>query len=337
MRETAPAPWRRGPIAADVAKQGIGQRASAKAMNEEQKRNMRWLAVFLAAAIVWPDAVLAADTLGDVICNVRNSGTAYPPLVNAIAYIAGGFLIVRGFLLLKRHAENPNQSVVAGIAHCVGGGLLLALPAVVRVLQYTVLSSVASNQGGCLPGTVGAASALDVIMQNLVNNIYGPMFSLVSVIGLLVGITFVIKGLLAGVKTGTDPRAASPKSIINNLVIGAILISLSTIAPDILKTLFGSGTMEKMSDFSSVINWSGIVGSANTAADKTVQAILGFIQIIGGIAFLRGWLIVKAAVEGGGQATIPQGLTHIIGGAMAVNIYTMLKIFNATFGVNIIK
>lgn len=302
-----------------------------------------WVFLFSIVILLFPEIVWAqaAKTLGDLFCNAKQAGSSYPALLNAIAYTAGAFLGVRSLLLFKRHAENPSQpQIVAGIAHFIGAGFLLSLPFFIGVVQNSLFAGgvVGGWANGCAAGAVVGASSLDVMMQNLVKNIHGPMFKLLSMISVIVGLTFIVKGLFAGVKTGTDPRASSPKIIIVNLVIGAILISIGSVLPDILKTLFGDASVSNMSSFSGIA-WSSFVGSGvnTTAADNTVKAILAFIQIIGGISFLRGWLIVKAAVEGGGQATIPQGVTHIVGGAMAINIDAMLKIIDKTFGTGIIN
>ncbi len=297
---------------------------------------------FFVALFFHPSSVWAQNTLGTLLCNAKDAGTSYPLILNAIAYIAGAFLTVRAVLLFKRHAENPNQSqIVAGVAHAVGAAFLLSLPLFAGVIQESILGSVTGTwDGACTEGGVVSASALDVMMQNLVTNIHGPMFKLLSMLSVIIGLTFIVKGLFAGVKTGTDPRASSPKTIIVNLVIGAVLISIGGVLNDLLLTIFGGTTASpsNMRNFSGIA-WSTFVGSGvdTIAADNTVKAILAFIQIIGGIAFLRGWLIVKAAVEGGGQATIPQGVTHIVGGAMAVNIDVMLKIIDNTFGTGIIN
>jgi hypothetical protein len=45
---------------------------------------------------------------------------------------------------------------------------------------------------------------------------------------------------------------------------------------------------------------------------------------------------MKNMVEGNNQATMAAGLTHIIGGALAINIFPTLRLFNNTFGVNFI-
>ncbi|MDD2325536.1 MAG: hypothetical protein PHW63_06010 [Alphaproteobacteria bacterium] len=281
-----------------------------------------------------------ASSFGQIICNARLVGSGYLTVLNAGSFIVGLFLAVRGVLLLKLHAENPNSpQVTKAVAHLMGGGLMMSLPEIAGVLQRS-LFTVGSGAGnfGCTPGATGTAVSLDVMMQNFVKNIYAPVSVLVALLGGMVGAYFIAKGLLSGAKVGSDPRAGSPKTIITHLVIGAILISLSTMLPSVISTLFGSSaTVSNVSSFTG-IQWSKFVGTGVSvdAINKTTQAILAFIQLIGLIAFLRGWLIVKTAIDGG-QATIPQGITHIVAGAMAVNIDLMLNVIDETFGTGLVN
>ena len=293
--------------------------------------------VFLFVPVESQAAV--ADTFGQIICNAKDPGSFYTKLLSAIGYVIGVFLVLRGVLLLKKNSDTGGQtSSVVGIAHLLAGGALFALPSFTLVIQETLFSGLSGSAGGCSPGGVASgAQGLDVMMQNFVKNIHNPIFSLIAVLGYVIGATFIFTGLLRMAKAGTDPRAANPKDIIVLFVIGSVLLSISSALPIMLSTLFGSPGVSSMTSFQG-IDWSGIVGSgANTAAaDNTIKAILAFVQIVGGIAFLRGWLLVKKATEGG-QATIAQAATHIIGGAMAINIDVMLKIIDTTFGTGLIN
>ncbi len=299
-----------------------------------------FVALFLLV-VFWPaEAAAAQATLGQIICNIKDNLAAYPKILNFAAYTIGLFLVVRGVLLLKKHGENPSQpQIVPAVAQLTGGALLLSLRPLTRILQKTIFSSKDAAGGfGCKPGDpVGSVVGLDQMMTNFVKNVYEPIFVLLSMIAIAVGLTFIVSGLLKGAKTGTNPQAADPKSIVVHLIFGAILISIGTVLPDVLKSIFGSGDVSKMSAVS-LISWSKIVGSGvdTTKADAAVKAVLAFIQIIGGISFLRGWLILKKAIEGGGQATVPQGFTHIIGGAMAINIDVMIRAIDKTFGFGIV-
>ncbi|MCL2468753.1 MAG: hypothetical protein FWF24_00755 [Alphaproteobacteria bacterium] len=280
------------------------------------------------------------DTLGQLVCNINNNADGYTFILSVIAWIVGGFLIVRGVLLLRKSADDPNNSqVTKAVAHFIAGAALIGLPTFVGVVRRTLFGVFAGGGlNACVPGatvSVSGGQGLDIMMQSFVRNMYGPMFTLVSVLGILIGLTFIVKALLAGAATGTDPRTSNPKTIITNLVIGAVLVSLSTVLPDVLGSIFASGEVSNVSQYSAIA-WSKVVGDADTTAiNNTVRAVLAFIQIIGVIAFLRGWLLIKTAMDGG-QATVPQGVVHVVAGAMALNIDKMIEVFNNTFGLDLL-
>lgn len=316
------------------------------ASQRERLLALSWIFLVAACGVLMPTpsfadpgSATATTTLGRMVCNIRTNGLAiYPYVINVVAYIVGVFLITRSFLLLKKHAENPNSSqVVPAAAHMIGGGALLSFPALLGAIQQSLFKSVAGGMStACEPGSVmSGAAGLDVMMQNFVRNLYSPTFKLLSILSIIAGMTYIYQGLMRGTKTGTDPRAAAPKDILANLVFGGILISMGTVLPDTLQTIFGSQTVSSMTNIS-IIKWSTLGSTGgNEQADKVVAAVLAFVQIIGGISFLRGWLLMKKTVEAG-QPGMPTALTHIIAGAMAINIDKMLKILNTTFGVDVI-
>ena len=186
---------------------------------------------------------------------------------------------------------------------------------------------------GCLAyvGAGGQAGnvGLDGLMINLIYNIKSPMIFMLSVISILVGIFMVIRGLMKGSKFGQDAKSSIP-NIIANITIGTILYTVGTSLNEIMATVFGD----------SQIWGSGLVTSAiasdfggNTQPfQAAVYAALTFFQLVGFIAFIRGWIILRDAVEGQGQKTVAQGLTHIFGGVLAVNIYRFLDVMDTSFG-----
>ena len=54
--------------------------------------------------------------------------------------------------------------------------------------------------------------------------------------------------------------------------------------------------------------------------------------IIGYISFLRGFFILKEVAEGGGQASLMAAVTHIFGGALAVNLGPLMNAVQSTLG-----
>ncbi|MDD5586221.1 MAG: hypothetical protein PHY92_04600 [Alphaproteobacteria bacterium] len=315
----------------------IGRKLAPASRNDFDGTAFAWALLAFIVILLGPLDVWAEDlTLGLIVCHIRGNIIPIAPLLSAMAYVAGAMLGISGLMLLKKHADNPNDSqVVKALAHLLGGGALAVFPAAVGTMQATLhLGASASGGKDCAPGTpVSGAAGLDTMMQNFVNNIYQPMFSALSVLSFLVGAFLIYRGLLKGSKVGTDPRAAATHSILVNLLIGGVMVSIGAMLPVMEETLFGPTT----TTFSG-INWTAIVGTADTTkADLTIKAILMFVQVIGAIAFVRGWLMIKNAVEGTAQVTVPQGLTHVIGGTMAINIGTMLKLFDTTFGTGLIN
>ncbi|MGE0108504.1 MAG: hypothetical protein AB7S81_01885 [Bdellovibrionales bacterium] len=318
-----------------------------------QALSSAWILFLCVCVTLWPYGALAAGddltattatTLGDLICNIKANGLGgYVTVLSTAAYVIGAFLLLRSGILMRRYADNPSQgTAMTPIAHALAGGFITSLPGFSSVVVNSIFAGGGGSGGSsaCDPGevtTVSAGIGIDVMMSNFVENIRQPIIILISVIAFVAGAMFLIQALLRGAKSGSDPRAADPKLIISNLVFGALLMALATTLPNTLKTLFGDDSISNISATTSIIQWSSITGSGGdtAAADNAIAAVLRFVQIIGVISFFRGWLLLKKAVEGG-QATIPQGLTHIIAGAMCINIGKMIAIIDDTFGTDIV-
>ena len=305
-------------------------------------------------ALVWlltPQLALAqAMTLGEVMCNAAYNVTPLGWLMNGIAYIAGAVLIGGGLLHLVRHTDNPREAKLHdSVARIVAGAALLALPSFIELTLNSIFNF--SSGGGLTVCAAGAASAvstagygtssgyatgLDVLMTNLIQNIKDPMTFLLSAIAMTMGIFLVIRGLLKASRYGQDPRQNSIANVLANIVIGAILFVVGQSLGVMLGTLFGTSDVAGFS----VINYgqlSGNFGTSTQPFQNAIYAALTFFQLIGFIAFIRGFLILKNSIEGSGQATLAQGITHILGGVAAVNIYYVLTIFDSTFGTNFLS
>ena len=296
----------------------------------------------LVLAVFWPEMVVAAEvagTLGAIMCNARENAAGMPPLMNAVAFVSGAVLLLRGALLLKKHADNPNDSQIAkALWHFVGGAGLMSLPLVAGLFQRTVLGEIGGGSAwSCKPGEIPSdgTKGLDTMMQNFIGNIHAPILMLISFISILVGLVYIMRSLFKAAKSGTGAQGSDPKSIIVHMVVGAILISTGTSFFDVHQSLFGDRVVTDVFTYSGIA-WSKLTGSEDSAANakKTVNSVFAFVQIIGVIAFTRGWLVLKAALDGG-QATVPQGIVFVVAGVMAVNITKMVEIFDKTFGTQI--
>ncbi len=74
-------------------------------------------------------------------------------------------------------------------------------------------------------------------------------------------------------------------------------------------------------------------GGITASTGAAIQGILIFIRLVGYIAFIRGFLLLNQYGQGGqgGQGALGRALTHIAGGAAAINIQVTAKILVNTF------
>jgi hypothetical protein len=298
----------------------------------------------LATFALAEPAFAATGTLGDIFCNSSTNLQGFGHLYSACAFIMGVGFMGWGFYELVKHHDNPRERPMHHpLMKISGGAALMAAPYVAQALINTFYTT--GGGGGLVACTAGAVTAttsgnvgLDVLIQNLTDNIKGPLDYAMGAIAIVIGLFMIVRGLLKASKYGVDPRTHSLTSILSNLTVGTLLIVVGQTTDAALGTLFG-------------INWGGVEGGgASTGAStvggwtfvqdlnagqqfiNSVAAALLFFQLVGMIAFVRGWMIMKSAAEGQGQATMAQGITHILGGAVAMNVFNFLEMMDNTFG-----
>lgn len=104
----------------------------------------KWMVLSAIVAVALPDAASAAEDVAGLINNVASKQLpALPYALSAVCYVGGAFLLVRGALSLKKHAENPaSEPMGKGIASLVTGGALTGIPALSGIIQKsTTLNS----------------------------------------------------------------------------------------------------------------------------------------------------------------------------------------------------
>ncbi|MDR3450699.1 MAG: hypothetical protein P4M15_13320 [Alphaproteobacteria bacterium] len=287
----------------------------------------------------------AASTLGDMFFQSCGNTLPIAQIFAYVSYVSAAACTVAGIHYFRLHTDNQaNNSIQKPLMLWCGAALLFVLPSVLSAVATSLGYAVSPTMAGCHPaGSAGSDSAggtgLDTMMANFVNNIAPPLTALVQVIANVAGVFMMLRGLMKASKYGFDPRANSIHSILVNIGFGAILFTIGGNFSMVMASLFGSSSVTDPSA-SSVLSWGFVsqLGGGSQQFATAVAAGLTFVQVIGFIAFVRGWLIMKKVVEGGGgNVTLAQGITHIAGGAMAINIFMMLKIFDKTFGTGLIQ
>ncbi|MDD2748725.1 MAG: hypothetical protein PHX24_01440 [Acidithiobacillus sp.] len=155
--------------------------------------------------------------------------------------------------------------------------------------------------------------------------------SLPPVLKMVFGLAYVIGGAYIFIalrrlwKLGTGDPHVHTESIVMGMAIGGCLIAAPTAVGADLGTFFATTTP-------SVLQYTG-PGGANMAA--AAKAIVLFIQIVGVIAIIRGFMILRAVSHGNTRDTTAKGMTHIAGGAMAANVVSAALILATTVGMSL--
>ncbi len=153
----------------------------------------------------------------------------------------------------------------------------------------------------------------------------------VSLMNLAVGIAFVMGLFVTGIGIITLRRyvdeqgrmsLAKPFAII---FVGAALVALPGFIDTATNTLgLGSNTGTQLLSQPNL-------GSSVPGMDQAIAGVLLFVKLLGHVAFIRGFFLLKRLGEGDQQASLSRAMTHILGGAMAININATIGMLGATF------
>ena len=269
------------------------------------------------------------ETVGDVICNITAGTFAFPSFLTAMAMIAGMFVGVWGIMKLKDHALNPQQTQLwDGLIRLIVAGGLMALPIVIEAAQTTI-----GVFGGITEGEYnGAASGdgLDTMMVSMMNNIYGPMRYVMDFFGVVAGTILVMIAVMRLLKSAQEgPRGPGGIGTIMTFIAGGALLSFGSMVGAFTGSLFEDGGLT----YATLSYTEGMDDAVVAHSHAVISAILKFMIVLGLISFARGIFIVREVAEGSSQASMMAGLTHLIGGALAINLGPLINAVQATLGI----
>ncbi len=293
--------------------------------------------------------IAIGTTLGDVFCTVMITSAGLPGFLAALSYIIGTVFGLWAIIKIRDHVNNPSQVPLhEGITRLIAGGAFFALPVVALAIQYSLTpnvlaaaSLIATNTGfnevipaTCLgAATLGLVNSLDQAMVCFMDDILGPSHVLLNFFTFVAGLIFVMIGISRITKSAQE-GARGPGGIgtLGTFVIGGFLMSATTILRAFSGSLFGvTGAITKTN--ANLIYTTGMSPTEEIAAHNVISAVLKFMIIIGMISFVRGLFIMRDVSEGSQQASLMSGMTHIIGGALAVNLGPLLNAVQSTLGI----
>ncbi|MFA5593049.1 MAG: hypothetical protein WC989_07030 [Micavibrio sp.] len=276
-------------------------------------------------------AECAEDTLGGMICNAINSTSTLPGLITGFSYMAGLVFGFMGIMKLKQHVENPgNVEIWDPIKRFVAGGGFFALPFVADVVRKTVEGGNATFTSGTGFSGKSTGVGLDALIVNLMKDIMEPTIWLIGWGGWIVGLIFVFIGISRLMQTEQQgPRGPTGIGTITTFLIAGALFSLNSIISYLNTSIFGNSVIKTKG----VLAYTDGLGGAEAHVHAVISAIIAFSFVLGWISVVRGLFIIRGVSEGNSQASMMAAVTHLVGGALAINLGGVIMAVQNTLGI----
>lgn len=273
----------------------------------------------------------AGNTLGSVISNTIESSSDIPGLLSGLSYLFGIVLGFMAIMKLKDHVESPNQTPIWDpLKRFLAGGAFLALPSMVSAVVRTVSKDMEGIKGDGYNTGGATTTGLDGKLVALIEDIWDPLQALFIGFGYVAGIILVLIGISRLLKTEQEgARGPMGLGTIVTFIVAGILLSLNKILGATVGSIFGGDVTSN----AGLAYTAGMDGEALAHANAVIGAVLAFVAIIGWISFIRGFFIMRGVAEGNSQASAMAGFTHIIGGALAVNLGGFIQAVQTTLGI----
>jgi len=185
-------------------------------------------------------------------------------------------------------------------------------------LRFSVLMSLAFGLTGCT-GTVWPSAT--EMLQNIAESM-PQVLQLVSAAAYVFGIACILKGVYKLREYGElRTMMSSNTSIMPTLVmfcVGAALLYFPSAYQIGLQTVFA---------YSNPLTYSSVSGVSSDLS----SALFQIVQVIGGIAFIRGLLMLNSVTGQGSQpGMFSKAVTHVVGGLCAINLWGTFDIISNT-------
>ena len=183
------------------------------------------------------------------------------------------------------------------------------------------------------PSSEAIGPGLDTMLGCFMSDIIGPMHTLITFFGYVAGIILIMIGISRLMKSAQE-GARGPGGIgtMMTFAAGGALMSFNGMITAITRSVFG------MDEFNTrtfaTLGYKGIDSDAQEHMYVVISSVLKFMIIIGLVSFIRGIFIMRSVAEGNGQASMMSAVTHIIGGAIAINLGAFINAIHASLGLD---
>lgn len=278
----------------------------------------------------------AGQKLGDIILNVIISWDGVADILTTIAWIAGAFLGVAGIFKFKDHVDNPQQTKLSeGVKRMLAGGMMLAFPFMLAAVRGSIFGAAAVGDDHlAFTGYTAAVltpGGLDEMVVLMISNVAYPIELMLTAFCYLAGTGFILLGISRLTKRMEEgPRGPAGMGTIMTFLTGGVLFSFGDSVGMFSSSLFGDTTLNTNAEIqASVIN----DPTDRAKIEKTLEGVMLFVTIVGYIAFIRGWFVLRAFADGAQGATMAQGLTFVFGGTLAINLGELVNAIQETLNI----
>lgn len=164
------------------------------------------------------------------------------------------------------------------------------------------------------------------VLTNLLNT-YPYLWRMITAVAFVSGFVFALRAIYAFKIYGEMRTMMNPQTNLRPpltyLFIAMVLIYTPSGLQLVMETIYGYSAPQPLK----------YDPDAAVEVSRAIHLVFGLVQLVGIIAFVRGWFfLAKNAQQGGAQHGVGKAITHIIGGIMAVNIVGTYHVFASTLG-----
>lgn len=187
--------------------------------------------------------------------------------------------------------------------------------------------SITGRTGGAVSG-----DGLDAMVVRLMTDIGGPSETLLTAFCYIWAIAFLLIGISRLTKRMEEgPRGPAGMGTIMTFMSSGALFAFGDMMGSFSTSLFGDETLATRATIMQNI---GLSADEMTRISTVIEGVMAFIMLVGMIAFIRGWFVLKSFADGSQGATLAQGLTFLFGGALAINLGELVNAVQSTIGLD---
>lgn len=288
-------------------------------------------ALILTNKFFFSDKVIKSGALSGLMANSINSVTVLVNVASFLAFLVGTWFVLRGLQMLRTHIENPgNAPLPESMKRLAVGGALLSLPMIVNIVfeTFAAFGPSVTNKGFDVTTSGGG---LDGLMVNFIKDIANPAYMAIEVFCYIAGVLLVFFAMQRMVKTAQDgPNGPLGFGTIATFIVAGLLLSFPQLLANVTESIFGTSQSLTRVQFMSL---SGAIDENQVKNAKNVfSAVLAFMAVIGFLSVLRGLFLFRAFAQGNSQATMMSVVTHIVAGALCVNLGGFINAVQASLG-----